>query len=73
MKHLFIICIVLCVSGCATPSVYSSNPRSVVISTFLMDASQAQSVADGECKKYGRFARLSGELGGHKLAYDCVL
>jgi hypothetical protein len=71
-KYFFILACLASLAACGTPSIYSSGPRSVVVSSFLKDESQVQAVADAECKKYGRYAQLAGVMTGHKLTFDCV-
>lgn len=71
---LLVVC--LTVSGCSgmvNNSVISSSERTVVVESFYDDLKKAQLLADAECAKYQRVARLSGPARNYKLIYDCVL
>jgi len=64
-------CLVL--AGCAT-NVVSSNPRSVVVESQLMDASKAQAAADAECAEHGRYARMTSKADywDRNYVFECV-
>lgn len=59
-------------AGCAA-SVISSNSRTVVVDPGKPPRYSAavQALADAECKKHGRQARLTGE-GTMGFVFDCV-
>ena len=64
--------------GCAA-KVVSSNPRSVVVDAGgpppARDSSSAQRLADAECSKHGRFAKMIGrpQYGvSNEYVFDCV-
>ena len=77
MKFPFLfLSVALSVSGCAGMAkdvVVSSSERTVVVESIYDDLKQAQKLADAECAKYRRVARLSGPARNFKLIYDCVL
>ena len=71
---LVIVCVA--VSGCSgmgQHSVVSSSERTVVIEAFFDEIGEAQKLADAECSKHRRVARLSGPAKNYKLIYDCVI
>ena len=75
MKFLLPIALI-CTSlaGCAA-SVIASNPRSVTVKAGTTKAADAQALADAECAKHGRFARLTIPPGGEQpmnYVYACV-
>lgn len=55
--RIFIIAMVVLLTGCAA-KVLSSNPRSVTVQAGQVKIAEAQTLADAECSKYKRFARL---------------
>jgi hypothetical protein len=59
--------------GCAT-SVISSNPRGVIVESQMLDAGEAQRLADAECAKHERFARMviKGDYWERNYTFDCV-
>lgn len=68
-KLVLLVCVLM--SGCAA-QVVSSNERSVVVQAGARDAGSAQALADVECKKVGRFARLSIKATHNQYVYDCI-
>lgn len=64
-------------TGCAA-KVVSSTPRSVIISAgdkFVgATSAEAQSMADAECKKHGRFAKMTGrpDYTSNDYVFECV-
>jgi len=58
--------------GCAAaqPAVEVSTPRSVVIRARVM--ADAHALAQTECSKYRRHARLAGPGNLNSWAFDCV-
>lgn len=58
-------------TGCAA-QVLSSGPRSVIVKARIQDAGGAQALAEAECQKNGRHARLSMKPDASQYAFDCV-
>lgn len=63
-------------SGCAA-TVTSSTPRSVIVDAGRppnLNGASAQRLADAECAKHSRFARMSGRPnpGSNDYVFDCV-
>jgi hypothetical protein len=58
--------------GCGT-SVISSNSRQVIVESQMLDA-RAQRLADAECAKHGRFARMAikGDYWERNYTFDCL-
>ena len=73
-----IICLsaVIGLSACGSiklTEVKSSNTRTVVVEAISGDIQAALKLADTECQKYGRFARMSGQLPNSvDYVFDCV-
>jgi len=70
---IFIMLLSTILAGCAT-KVVSSNPRSVIVESEMMEASKAQELADIECKKHNRYAKMTTKADFHDRNYvfDCV-
>ena len=60
-------------SGCAT-SVVSSNPRNVVVESQSMDAKEAQRLADAECAKHKRYAKMTikADYWERNYTFECI-
>ena len=60
-------------SGCAT-AVVSSNPRNVVVESQSMDAKEAQRLADVECAKHKRYAKMTmkADYWERNYTFECV-
>ena len=74
--RIVLISVCLAVTGCGVMvnnSVVSSSERTVVIQSAFDELDKAQKLADAECAKHRRVARLSGPARNYKLIYDCVL
>jgi hypothetical protein len=73
MMRLSLIILTLLASGCAT-KVISSTPRSVIVESELMDITEAQKLADSECAKHNRFARITmrATRSDKTYTFDCV-
>jgi hypothetical protein len=74
MKKLMILAAVtVALSGCAAKLV-STSPRTVVISAGDARVQEAQDMADKECAKHGRFARMIGKPSptSDQFTFDCV-
>jgi len=77
MKHLSMLAFLACVLlvglvGCT--SVVSSNPRQVIVESQMMNAPEAQRLADAECAKHQRFAKLTmkADYWERNYLFDCV-
>lgn len=59
--------------GCAS-SVVSSNPRNVVVESQSLNAAEAQRLADAECKKHNRYAKMTikGDYWDRNYTFECV-
>lgn len=59
--------------GCST-SVISSNPRNVVVESQSLNAAEAQRLADAECQKHNRFAKMTikGDYWDRHYTFECV-
>ena len=55
--------------GCGA-TIQTSNPRSNMI--HAVSAKQAQPLADSECAKHGRYARLAGSPSDFNYLFHCV-
>ena len=74
MKSITLIVISTCIlAGCAAKLV-STSPRTVVISAGDARIQEAQDMADEECAKQGRFARMVGKPSptSDQFTFDCV-
>jgi hypothetical protein len=71
----------VCLSGCA-PTLIGANQAGGMISNFrtnglLANSGDAFALANASCQKYGKVARISGNVGGNfnspgTLTFDCV-
>jgi hypothetical protein len=68
MKSLVLL-LTLAVAGCGA-TVKASSPRSVVI--HAGGVASAQTLANTECAKHGRFARFVQERPEFVYTFDCV-
>lgn len=59
--------------GCST-SVISSSPRNVVVESQSLNAAEAQRLADVECKKHNRYAKMTikGDYWERNYSFECV-
>jgi hypothetical protein len=73
MRVVSILCISLfALVGCAA-KVTSSGERTVMVNAGSVDGAGALSVANEECKKHGRYARLlTKPTGDRQWVFDCV-
>lgn len=71
MRVLAVLVVLL--AGCAT-EVVSTSPRTVVIRARDNAYAESQKLADAECAKYQRFARLIARPGptSAEFIFDCV-
>lgn len=60
-------------SGCAA-KVISSSPRTVVVHSEGMDTAGSQTLADKECAKYQRYAKVTARptYWLREYVFDCV-
>jgi uncharacterized protein YceK len=70
---VLVLVVVAGLSGCAA-KVLSASPRSVVVKAHVQDYAGAQKLADGECSKHQRHARLMERPGPTtaEFVFDCV-
>ncbi|MNE66568.1 hypothetical protein D3C80_1621240 [compost metagenome] len=61
------------ISGCSTVLV-SSNPRNVVVESQSLNAREAQTLADTECLKHNRYAKMTikGDYWDRHYTFECV-
>lgn len=79
MKIFYSMMALSALGGCAA-QITSSTPRQVIIDARVssragISGGEAQKMADSECKKHGRFARMTGRpMQGVSTEYvfDCV-
>jgi hypothetical protein len=73
MKKLLACLVCVVVAGCAA-QVVSTSPRSVIVDANSQGMAAVQQIADAECKKHGRFARLvnAPRFGNNNYLFDCV-
>lgn len=73
MKIIALAALALALGGCAA-KVVSTSPRSVVISAGDARVQEAQDMADRECAKHGRFARMTSKPSptSDQFAFDCI-
>ena len=69
------VCLIawLVLSGCAA-RVITSNPRSVVVHSEDMDTAKSTTLADKECARYQKYARLTSRptYWLREYVFDCV-
>ncbi|MCY1165189.1 hypothetical protein D9M73_50890 [compost metagenome] len=67
------VCALSLLAGCAT-KVVSSSPRQVIISGPDGATVEAQKLAEAECSKHQRFARLIARpsYNSDQFVFDCV-
>lgn len=67
------LAVVVALAGCAA-KVVSTSPRSVVISAGDARVQESQDMAEKECGKHGRHARLVARPSAtsDQFTYDCV-
>lgn len=58
--------------GCT--SVVSSNPRQVIVESQMMDAKEAQRLADHECAKHMRYAKMTikADYWERNYTFECI-
>jgi hypothetical protein len=73
MRVLFVTAIGMLLAGCAA-QVVSSSPRSVVVRAPDNSIAEAQKLADAECARHSRYARLIERPSrtSDTFVYDCV-
>ena len=72
--RVLLIGFVLFLTGCAA-EVLVSNPRSVTVKAGQIKIVEAQTLADAECAKYKRFAKLvirPTDYTPNHWVFDCV-
>jgi outer membrane PBP1 activator LpoA protein len=70
---LLIVTISVILAGCST-SVVSSNPRNVVVESQSLNAKEAQRLADAECSKHNRYAKMTikGDYWDRHYTFECI-
>jgi hypothetical protein len=63
----------LMLAGCAGPHVTSSTPAGGIVSSYGWQPNKALQIANAECARYGKAARVTSEndLQDH-MTYACV-
>lgn len=72
--RVLLIGLVVLLTGCAV-QVLSSNPRSVTVEAGQMKIIEAQKLADAECARHKRYARLvirPTDYTPNHWVFDCV-
>lgn len=69
MNLIVTLAATLVLVGCGA-SIQNSNPRSVTI--HAVGPKSAQPLADAECAKHGRYARLAGSPSDFNYLFHCV-
>ncbi|SEL26060.1 hypothetical protein SAMN05216387_107110 [Nitrosovibrio tenuis] len=73
--RLLMVCLIagVILSGCAA-KVISSNSRTVVVESQGMDSAESQLLADKECAKHQRYARVTARptYWLREYVFDCV-
>lgn len=72
MRTIYALAVVAFLGGCAA-KVVQSTPRTAMINAADHDAAGALNMAQTECGKYGRSARLNAQPRENRLwVFDCV-
>jgi hypothetical protein len=70
-KRLKLLIALLAIQGCT--HVVSSNERSVTVDSYWMHAARAQELADAECAKRSRIARINSKSDPwDSYVFDCI-
>lgn len=64
--------VALALSGCASTKVMSSSDETVVVRAMGANVAEAQQLADQECAKNNKRARLSMKANALQYVYSCV-
>lgn len=70
---MLVVVIAATLAGCST-SVISSSPRNVVVESQSLNAAEAQRLADVECQKHSRYAKMTikGDYWERNYTFECV-
>lgn len=73
MRLLICMIVAMVLSGCAA-KVVSSSPRTVVVRAPDMAISESQELADKECSKHERYARMVAKPTpfSSEFVFDCI-
>ena len=73
MRIVVIVVVCLFLNGCMT-SVVSSTPRSVIVESQWLNAGEAQRLADEECVKHQRFAKMTfkADYWERNYVFECL-
>ena len=69
--RLLVLAGLVVLSGCA-PSLIAGNERGGRISSNNFAKARAFELADAHCHKFGRVARMAGEVNPGDILFDCV-
>lgn len=64
--------VALVLGGCASTKVMSASDETVVVRAMGANVAEAQQLADQECAKNNKRARLSMKANALQYVYDCV-
>lgn len=64
--------VALVLAGCASTKVMSASGETVVVRAMGANVAEAQQLADQECAKNNKRARLSMKANALQYVYDCV-
>ena len=69
----FVIIVGFLLLGCET-TVISANPRQVIVKSSMMDTKESQRLAEAECGKHERYARMALKATNTdpNYTFDCV-
>jgi hypothetical protein len=72
-RHALLIGVSITLSSCTT-AVISANARSVVVESQSLNAKEAQRLADAECSKHKRYAKMTikGDYWDRNYTFECV-
>jgi len=72
MRALILVSVAALMAGCAA-KVIDSNERMVMINAGSLDPAGAMKLAQAECQKHGRHARLNSKpYDDRQWVFDCV-
>lgn len=78
MRRAILAMMCVALASCESPRLLSSSPRTVVVSSGIppnRHAAAAQAIADQQCARFGRFARMIARPvydQSHEYVFDCV-
>lgn len=69
---IFLVLLSLLVTGCAAPELLSSDPYNVVVNADTSRPQDAQAMADKECAKLNKVAKLNRQRKTNNLWSDYI-